>query len=488
MFDSLTERLSGIFRQLGGAARLDEKNIQDGLRQVRLALLEADVHLKVVREFTEKVRERCLGLETARGLNPTQHIIQAVHTELVDILGGENQELQLQGKGLRVIMLTGLQGSGKTTSAAKLAAWLRGHGRSPYLVPVDVYRPAAIEQLVTLARQLDIPCYPSSVTMRPVDITGQALRAAVEAGCDTLLLDTAGRLHIDETLMDELVALKKAADPAEILFVADAMTGQEAVTAAEAFDLKLGLTGVVLTKMDGDARGGAALSIKSVLGKGIKFVGVGEKISDLEPFHPERAAGRILGMGDMLTLLEKTQEHIAAEDAEKLARKLQKAEFDLEDFRANMRRVKKLGSLEGIFKLIPGLSGLQEKLRGAAAPEKELARVEAIINSMTPAERRCPKLLNGSRRLRVARGSGVSVTQVNQMLKQFEAMRGMMKDMLGAKRAPRLPGLSGLAGLPALPGLPGASGPEAGRGGTPLSKNAKKKKKLLRKARKNKRK
>ncbi|MDR2893262.1 MAG: signal recognition particle protein [Deltaproteobacteria bacterium] len=517
MFDNLSDRLNGVFRKLGGRAQLDEKNIQEGLREVRLALLEADVNFKVVKEFTDKVRERCLGVEVGKSLTPTQQLVSVVNEELTAILGGETEGLNLRGKAPHAIMLVGLQGSGKTTSAAKLANWLKGQGHRPYLAPADVYRPAAIEQLATLAEQLELPCYPSSTSMKPVDIALKAMDAAREADCDVVLLDTAGRLHIDQELMDELVALKDAAAPKEILFVADAMTGQEAVTVAEAFDKALDISGVILTKMDGDARGGAALSIKSVTGKSVKFVGLGEKISEMEIFHPDRVAGRILGMGDVLTLIEKTQGAIEQDEAEELARKMQKAEFDFEDFRVNMRRIKKLGSLDGILKMIPGLGGLREKLGAAQTPEKELARTEAIINSMTRQERHTPKIINAARKSRIAKGAGVTVAQVNQLLKQFEAMRGMMQNMMGGKgkagkglprrqsmpglpggRMPGLPGgmgglggmsgmpgLGGMSGMPGLSGLNGSQMPEEATGGA-LSKTAQKKKKQMRKAQRNK--
>jgi len=333
-----------------------------------------------------------------------------------------------------------------------------------------------------------MPCFPPAPEMRPEDIAARAMQAAKEAGCDVLLLDTAGRLHIDQPLMDELAVIKARVRPEEILLAADAMTGQEAVNVAEAFDQRLGLTGVILTKMDGDARGGAALSIKSVTGKSVKFVGMGERIPELETFHPERVAGRILGMGDMLTLLEKTQGAIQAEEAEELAAKFRREAFDLEDFRANLRRIKKLGSLEGIMKLIPGLGGLGRKLEDASMPEKEMVVMEAVINSMTPEERSNPKILNGSRKLRVAKGSGVSVARVNQLLKQFEGMRGMMREVMGGKKGGlgkirqslgRLPGIGGLSGLAGLSGVPGAEG----RGQAPgPSRSAAKKKKKLRKA------
>ena len=491
MFESLSDRLSGVFRKFSGRAQLDESNIQEGLREVRLALLEADVNFKVVKDFIDRVREGCLGVEVAKNLNPAQQVVKIVHDELVTLLGGESAGLHLSGKGPHAVMLVGLQGSGKTTSTGKLAHWLREQGKKPYLVPVDVYRPAAIEQLTTLSRQLDMPCYPSTTLMNPVDIAAAALNEAGSLGCDVVLLDTAGRLHIDDTLMRELVAIRDRVHPAEILFVADAMTGQDAVTVAEAFNNALDISGVVLTKMDGDARGGAALSIKSVTGRSVKFVGMGEKITELEPFHPDRIAGRILGMGDMLTLIEKTQASIEEGEAEELARKFQKAEFDFEDFRVQMRRMKKLGSLEGILKLIPGMGALRQKLGNAEVPEEEMKRTEAIINSMTKAERRNPKIINAGRRQRIAKGSGTSVAQVNQLLKQFESMRDMMRKMtggggkmpkgLGNMRLPGYPPGAALGGaFPGMPGMPDASGMGAAAGG--LSAEDQKKLRQKRKA------
>jgi len=470
MFDSLTDRLSSVFRKFGGRAQLDESNIQEGLREVRLALLEADVNFKVVKDFIERVKERCLGIEVAKNLNPAQQVVKIVHEELIELLGGESTGLDLSGKAPHIIMMAGLQGSGKTTSAGKLGHWLREQGHKPYFVPADVYRPAAIEQLATIAASLNMPCYASTTLMNPVDIAANALKEAEAAGCDVVLLDTAGRLHIDEALMQELVSIKARVAPAEILFVADAMTGQDAVTVAEAFDKALDITGVVLTKMDGDARGGAALSIKSVTGKSVKFVGMGEKISEIEPFFPDRVAGRILGMGDMLTLIEKAQSAIEEEEAEELTRKFQKAEFNFDDFRTQMRRMKKLGSLESLLKLIPGMGGLKQKLGDMAVPEKELGRVEAMINSMTKKERLNPKIINASRKQRIAKGSGVSVAQVNQLLKQFDTMRSMMQRLTGGggKMPKGMPGMGGRmpripAGMPSLPsmdggGMPGLSG------------------------------
>ena len=470
MFESLSDRLSGVFRSFGGSGKLTEENIQAGLREVRLALLEADVNFKVVRDFVDNVRAKCLGQNTLKGVSPAQQVIKIVNDELVALLGGETADLQLQGREPAVIMLVGLQGSGKTTSAAKIANILRKRKMRPYLVPADVYRPAAIDQLTVLARQLDMPCYPSTQEMSPLDIAVDAYEKARQEQATVLLLDTAGRLHVDAPLMDELVVLKEALKPQEILFVADAMTGQDAVNVAREFNDRLGLTGVVLTKMDGDARGGAALSIRSVTGAPVKFVGTGEKLSEMDVFHPDRIAGRILGMGDVLTLVEKAQENFDAEEAEALARKMQKATFDLEDFRTQMRKLKKLGSLDSILKLIPGLGGFREKLAQASGmmPEKELARSEAIINSMTLAERKNPDILNGSRRARIARGAGVGVAQVNQLVRQFEQMRQMMKGILGGGkkgRLPRLPGgmppagpMSGFGELPGLYGSPRTSG------------------------------
>jgi signal recognition particle subunit SRP54 len=481
MFDNLSDRLGRVFSKFSGNAVLDEKNIQDGLRDVRLALLEADVNFKVARDFVEKVRSRCLGQEVGKALTPAQRLIQIVNEELTGILGGETADLNLRGKPPHIIMLVGLQGSGKTTSAAKLANYVLGKKHRPYLVPADVYRPAAIEQLSTLAAQLNIPCYPASTAMNPVDIAEKAALSAAGAGCDVVLLDTAGRLHIDEELMRELAAIKEKTRPAEILLVADAMTGQEAVSVAEAFDRALDISGIVLTKMDGDARGGAALSIKSVTGKSVKFVGMGEKISELELFHPDRIAGRILGMGDVLTLIEKTQGSIAEEEAEELARKLQKAEFTLEDFRVNMRRLKKLGSLDSLLKMIPGLGGLRQKIGAGDMPEKEMLKAEAIINSMTREERQKPKIINSSRKNRIAKGSGCAVAQVNQLLKQFESMRAVMSGMLDPKKGRGAGKMRGA--YPNMPfgpaGISGAGGVSSGSGG--LSKTALKKKKKMRK-------
>ncbi|WP_418766028.1 signal recognition particle protein [Mailhella sp.] len=479
MFESLTDRLSGVFRNLSGRAQLTESNIQDALREVRLALLEADVNFKIVKEFVDRVREAALGVQVMKGVTPAQQVIQVVHDELVKLLGGEDTGLKLQGAQPAVILMVGLQGSGKTTSSGKLALLLRKQKMRPYLVPADVYRPAAIDQLRTLAKQLDIPCFDSTTDMNPVDIARAAVEDAKAKQCTVVILDTAGRLHVDEPLMQELVSIKEAVHPQEILFVADAMTGQDAVTVAESFNDHLGITGVVLTKMDGDARGGAALSIKSVTGAPVKFVGMGEKLSEMEVFHPDRVAGRILGMGDVLTLLEKAQSEMKAEEAEALAKKMQKAKFDLEDFRTQMRHMRKLGSLESLMKMIPGLGGLAGKLGDMSGHEKELNKTEAILNSMTNQERRNPDIINGSRRARIAKGSGTQVQDVNTLLRQFEQMKKMMQSMMQPnRRMPRIPqgmmnrlggmgGMPGLGGLPGMNGLPGMGGMPGMPGGVP---------------------
>ena len=485
MFESLTDKLSGVFRSFGGK-RLSEENIQEVLREVRLALLEADVNYKVVKDFVERVREACLGQEVLKGLNPAQQVVKIVHDELVALLGGEQAALDLRGRQPAVIMMVGLQGSGKTTSAGKIANLLRKRKMRPYLAPVDVYRPAAIEQLRTLAKQLDVPCFASTVDMKPTEICRLALEDARAQQATVVLLDTAGRLHIDEVLMQELADIKAVVEPQEILFVADAMTGQDAVTVAQSFNERLGITGVVLTKMDGDARGGAALSIKTVTGAPVKYVGMGETLSDLEEFYPDRIAGRILGMGDILTLIEKAQTTATEEEAAELARKMQKAQFTLEDFRVQMRRVKQMGSLESILKMIPGMGALRDKLAQAAPPEKELERTEAIINSMTMQERNNPDILNGSRRARIAKGSGTTVHDVNKLLRGFEQMRHMMKDMMGGKmpaggRMPR--GMPGM-GMPGMGGMPGMLGMGTPSGGGTSAKKRKKRDKQKRKKKK----
>ncbi len=451
MFENLSDRLNTVFRNLRGQGRLNEKNIQDGLREVRLALLEADVHFKVVKDFVARIKERALGQDVLQSLTPGQQVVKIVHDEMITLLGGQTTELDLACKPPVVIMLVGLQGSGKTTSAAKLALHLRRKKYEPYLVPADVYRPAAIDQLTKLGAELKVPVFASSADMKPVDICRQALAQAEKAGAGVVILDTAGRLHIDEELMRELEAIKAVCNPQEILLVADAMTGQDAVNVATHFNEHLDISGIVLTKMEGDARGGAALSITNVTQKPIKFIGVGEKLSELEVFHPDRVASRILGMGDVLTLIEKAQASLDEKEARELQGKLEQADFTLEDFRQQMRKLKKLGSLEGLMKLVPGMGKMKEQLKDARMPDKELAKVEAIISSMTPQERLRPKIINASRKIRIAKGSGVEVQDVNSLLRNFEQMRKMMKKMMGnMKKGKRMPGLPGMPGMPAL--------------------------------------
>ena len=439
MFESLTEKLNRTFKKLKGQGKLSENNIADGLKEVRLALLEADVHFKVVKKFIEDIRERSVGSEVLDSLTPGQQVIKIVHEELVKLMGESGQGLNLTGRTPFSVMLVGLQGSGKTTTAGKLALFLRKNGRNPYLVPADVYRPAAIDQLKKLGSQLNIPVHPSENGAKPENICLEALAKGSGAGSDVLVIDTAGRLHIDETLMDELVKIKARVEPAEILLVADAMTGQDAVNVAKEFNRLLDITGVVLTKMEGDARGGAALSIRSITGKPIKFIGVGEKMDALEPFHPERVASRILGMGDMLSLIEKAQATFDEKEALKLQSKLKKREFDLEDFRAQLGQMKKIGSLEQIIGMLPGLGKLKE-LKNLKPDEGELDKIEAIINSMTRDERRNHKIIDGSRRKRIARGSGTSIQDVNLLLKNFTQTKKMMEDITrkGLQRLPSM--------------------------------------------------
>ena len=426
MFDNLSDKLNTVFKKLKGHGKLSEKNIMDGLKEVRMALLEADVHYKVVKTFVAGIKERALGQEVMSSLTPGQQVIKIVNEELTALMGGQHQDLTLTGTRPVAVMLVGLQGSGKTTTAGKLSVYLRKNGRKPYLVPADVYRPAAIDQLKKLGEQLNVPVFPSDTGMAPVDICQRARVAAQQEGCDTLLLDTAGRLHIDETLMEELRQIKAAVNPSEILLIADAMTGQDAVNIAQSFDGELDVGGVVLTKMDGDARGGAAISIKTVTNKPIKFIGVGEKLSELEPFHPERMASRILGMGDVLTMIEKAQSVIDEKKAVELEEKLRKSQFSLEDFRDQMVQIRKMGSLSDLIKMIPGM-GQMKQLKNLQVDDGEFVRIEAIINSMTPLERRQHTIINGSRRKRIAKGSGTRVQDVNKLLKNYAQILKMMK-------------------------------------------------------------
>ena len=427
MFESLTDKLELTFKRLRGQGKISEKNIDDALRDVRLALLEADVHVKVVKTFLDSVKAKSLGQEVLQSLTPEQQFLKIVRDELTGLLGGEHRKLDLKAAPPVVIMLVGLQGSGKTTTVAKLARHLkRDQKRTPYLVPADVYRPAAIEQLKILGQEVDLPVYDSNPQTSPIAICQQALDEAKKRFCDLLLIDTAGRLHIDEELMQELKLIKGAMNPHQILFVADAMTGQDAVNQALGFDQQLGLNGVILTKLDGDARGGAALSIREMVGKPILFAGMGEKLDALEPFYPDRVASRILGMGDVLSLIDKVHQNFEEKEAERLQKVIQKQQFTLEEFQIQLQQIKKMGSMGSLLELIPGGKKLASQVDAEKA-EKELKRVEAIINSMTLQERRSPGILNGSRRRRIAQGSGTSVTDVNRLMKQFLEMKKMMQ-------------------------------------------------------------
>lgn len=425
MFDSLSDRLDSVFKKLKGHGTLNEKNIEEGLKQVRMALLEADVNYKVAKNVISDIKKRAIGQEVMKSLTPGQQVIKIVNEEFTRMMGSAHQGLNLEGKTPGSVMLVGLQGSGKTTTAGKLGLFLRNSGRKPFLVPVDVYRPAAIDQLKKIGKQLDIPVFQSTTDMAPLKICQDAFLAAREQGFDTLLIDTAGRLHLDEALMAELKAIKKGINPSEILLVADAMTGQDAVNIAGSFDKQLDLSGIILSKMDGDARGGAALSIKAVTGKPLKFIGVGEKSTALEPFHPDRMASRILGMGDALSFIEKAQEAVDQKEAKALEQKLRKNEFSLEDFRNQMQSVRKMGSIKDLIGMLPGVN--KKQLKGLDINDKEFVRIEAIINSMTPEERRKYLMIKGSRKKRIADGSGTSVQDVNKLLKSYAQTMKMVK-------------------------------------------------------------
>ncbi|MDE2756000.1 MAG: signal recognition particle protein [Acidobacteriota bacterium] len=445
MFDQLTGRLQRVFKTLRGEGKLSEAHVTGALREIRLALLEADVNFRVVKQFVEAVRARATGREVLQSLTPTQQVIKIVRDELVELLGGESSALSFSRKPPSVYLMVGLQGSGKTTSAGKLARWLDRNGHRPLLLSIDVYRPAAREQLAVIARDLDLPCYRGEGIDDPLQLCRSGLLEAGTSGCDVLLIDTAGRLHIDDTLMQELQQVRDLVTPTETLLVADAMTGQDAVKSAREFHERLSLSGVILTKMDGDARGGAALSIRSVTGQPVKFVGVGEKYDALELFHPDRMASRILGMGDVLSLIEKAEETIDREKALELERKVRSDSFTLEDFRDQMRQMRRLGSMEQILSMLPQVGAFKE-LNKVRVDEKELLHIEAIINSMTPRERAHHQIINGSRRKRIARGSGTSVQKVNQLLKRYVQARKMMKQMSSGKIGRRLGRLK-LSGL-----------------------------------------
>ncbi len=432
MFDSLSDKLEAVFKKLRGRGVLKEDDVKEALREVRLALLEADVNFKVVKDFIGRIQERAVGQGILSSLTPGQQVIKIVHEELVTLLGGTQARLHLSPNPPTTIMMVGLQGSGKTTTAGKLARNFKKDGRRVLLVPADTRRPAAVQQLLTLAKQVGVDAYASD-QKDPVAICSSAVKYAASSLYEVVVLDTAGRLQIDEPLMEELRQIKAEAKPHEVLFVADAMTGQEAVNIAAKFNTDLGFDGVVLTKLDGDARGGAALSVRAVTGKPLKFVGVGEKLDALEPFYPDRMASRILGMGDVMSLIEKAQENVDRQEAEKLAKKLKKNSFDLDDFRNQLKQVRKLGGLEQIMGMIPGMGKL--KLPDTQVNEKELTKVDAIISSMTPKERSDYTIINGSRRARIAKGSGTQVQDVNRLLKQFAEMRKMMKSMTSGKMA-----------------------------------------------------
>lgn len=437
MFNSLGDRFKDIFKKVSGQGKLTESNIKDALREVRLALLEADVNYGVAKNFVAKIRDKALGEEVISGVNPTQQFIKIVNDELVEVLGGTNVQIAKAIKGPTIIMLAGLQGAGKTTFAGKLSKYLKSKGEKPFLIGADVYRPAAKKQLMVLAEQVKVPMYTIEESTNVLEICKNGIEKALEEHATYIIMDTAGRLHIDEQLMEELQSVKENFKPHEILLVVDGMTGQDAVNVAKTFNEQLDITGVILTKLDGDTRGGAALSVKEVAGKPIKFISEGEKLDDIAPFHPDRLASRILGMGDVVSLVEKAQEAIDEKEAKKMEEKFRKNQFDFEDFLSQFKMIRKMGSIAGIMKMIPGIDTSSIDMGMA---EKEMKRVEGIIFSMTVEERRNPKILSGSRKMRIAKGSGVSVNDVNRLIKQFEQMKQMMKMF----NSGGIPGLGGM--------------------------------------------
>ena len=430
-FEGLSSRLQEITRKLKGKARITENDLKEVTREVKLALLEADVNYKIVKDFVKVIEEKSLGQDVLKSLTPGQQVIKIVKDELVELLGGEDAKLNFTPNPPTVIMLVGLQGSGKTTTAGKLANLVRKQGKKPLLVALDVYRPAAIKQLQVVGKQLDIPVYANETTKDVNLIAKQALSVAISKLNDVVILDTAGRLQIDEALMQELKDVKKSVKPHEILLVVDSMIGQDAVNIAETFNNEIGIDGIVLTKLDGDTRGGAALSVKKVTGKPIKYIATGEKLSDMEEFHPERMASRILGMGDVLSIIEKAEENFDLSEAEKLEKSIRKNKFDLDDYLAQLRQMKKMGSFSSILKMLPGIGN---QLSNVEIDDKELARIEAMICSMTKEERHNPKVLNGSRRMRIAKGSGTTVQQLNKFMKTFEMTQSMMKNLKSPKK------------------------------------------------------
>jgi signal recognition particle subunit SRP54 len=448
MFDNLSEKLQRVFKNLRGEGKLSTENMEGALREIRMALLEADVNFKVVKQLIENIKVKAMGEEVLTALSPSQQVIKIVHEELIKILGSHESKLRFANEPPSVFLIVGLQGSGKTTTAGKLARWLSKNGHRPMMVSVDVYRPAAREQLKVIAREVGQTLYEGAVEeTQPLELARSARRESANTGRDVLLVDTAGRLHIDDQLMTELQQLKEQLNPVEILFVADAMTGQDAVKSADEFHKRLGITGVILTKMDGDARGGAALSIRHVTGQPLKFIGVGEKFDALEPFHPDRAANRILGMGDMLSFIEKAEEAIDKKKAVEMQRKLIENDFTLEDFRDQMRQIRKLGPLESLLGMMPKV-GILKELKDVKVDEKEINRVVAIIDSMTPRERDNHMIVNGSRRRRIAKGSGTSVQEVNQLLKQYAQAKKMMKSFSGGFLGRKLGKMKLPAGFP----------------------------------------
>ena len=488
MFDALSDRLDAVFARLRSEGKLTEEQVGEGLREIRLALLEADVNFKVVKAFTARVRERAVGAEVSEALNPGQQVVKIVHEELVGILGGMSAPLDLGSRSPGVIMLAGLQGSGKTTAAGKLAKLLKKKGRSPLLVACDLQRPAAVKQLRILGEQTDVPVYAPVESGDPVAVARDSIAEAKRLGAGVVIVDTAGRTNVDEEMMAQAAAIKEAVEPAETLFVLDAMIGQEAVTVAKAFQEAVDFTGVILSKLDGDARGGAALSVAEVTGRPIKYASIGEKLDEFEAFHPDRMAGRILGMGDVLTLIEKAEDVYTAEQAEEMQDKLLKAEFDLSDFLEQMQQIRKMGPLQGLLGMIPGVG---KQLKDADIDESQLGQVEAIIRAMTPEERANPKLLNGKRKKRIARGSGRSAQEVNELLRGFGEMQKMMKSLGGARGLKAMKQLRGnpelaeqLAaggGLPGMGGLGGGAGPPQGPGNAkPRNKKVPKRKKKKR--------
>ncbi len=468
MFDTLSDRLQSALGGLTNRGRLDEEAISKAMREIRLALLEADVNFGVVKEFVAHVRERALGEDVLKSLTPGQQVVKIVHEELTELMGSGDSRLAFAGKPPTVVLLAGLQGSGKTTAAGKLALLLKKDGKRPALVAADLQRPAAIEQLRQLGAQISVPVYAEDLA-DPVNAVRVGIQKAREQTRDVVILDTAGRLHIDEALMDELAAVKKEAKPRNVLLVLDAMTGQEAVSVAEAFQERIDFDGVLMTKLDGDARGGAALSVKHVTGRPIKLASVGEKLDALEWFHPDRMASRILGMGDVLTLIERAEAAVGDDEKEELERRMMKGEFSFDDFLKSYKMLQRMGPLQGVLKMIPGMG---KQLQGLdQVDEKQLARVEGIILSMTPQERRQPNVIDGSRRKRIAAGSGTSVEQVNQLLQGRKAMAQMMKQA-GKGKMPSLPGMAGMPGMPGMPGAPSQGGP--GRSATRSTKNKRK--------------